>query len=99
MDLRRLVPPHISRFEAYVPSQPDDVLKKRFGCDRCTAEQQRKTSWGLPHGPGDHQPFDPPRRPCIQRRRVSLRYKLAETFGLHPDQIIAGNGANETTPP
>lgn len=33
-DIEQLVPDHIRRFEAYVPSKPDDVLMKMSGCAR-----------------------------------------------------------------
>ena len=98
MDLRRLVPPHISRFEAYVPSQPDDVLKKRFGCDRLYRLNNNENFLGPPPAAQEIiSRFEPPRAAVYPSGDVyHLRYKLAESFGLHPDQIIAGNGANET---
>jgi len=35
--LNRLVPPYIQKIEAYIPSKPDDVLKKKCTTARsCT---------------------------------------------------------------
>jgi len=98
MDLRRLVPPHIRRFEAYVPSRPDDVLKKMFGCDRLYRLNNNENFLGpAPAAQEIIRRFDPAQAAVYPSGDVyHLRYRLAESLGLHPNQILAGNGANET---
>ena len=34
VSFQHLAPAYVRRFEAYVPSRPDDELKKMFGCPR-----------------------------------------------------------------
>ena len=34
MPLEKLVPAYIQRFQDYIPSKPDEELKKLFGCSR-----------------------------------------------------------------
>ena len=95
--LDRLVPDYIKRFEAYIPSKPDDVLKKLYGCSK------------LYRLNNNENPLGPPPAACKAIRRFPpvnasiypsgdayhLRCKLGETFGMHPDQFLVGNGANE----
>lgn len=93
----RLVPEYVKKFEPYIPSKPDLELMKLYGVDHL---------WRLNN---NENPLGPPERSAriIERfpsKKVSLypsgdsyylRVRLAERFGIDPDQIIFGNGANE----
>ena len=95
--LNTLVPAYIKRFEAYIPSRPDDELKKLYGCDRLYRLNNNENPLGPP----------PAARAIIERFRPPkagiypsgdsyyMRLRLAERFGLDPDRFIVGNGANE----
>lgn len=97
--LARLVPAHVMAFEAYIPSKPDHELKKLYGLDD-------KPLYRLNN---NENPLGPPRaaREVLEgfeswRASVypsgdayDLRVKIATRFGLNPDQILVGNGANE----
>jgi histidinol-phosphate aminotransferase len=97
VSLKSLVPEYINHFEAYIPSKPDDELKKLYGCD---------TLYRLNN---NENPLGPPAaaRPAIEHFAAAraaiypsgdayhLRAALAEKFGLDPDQFLVGNGANE----
>ena len=95
--IHSLVPRYIQLFQAYIPSEPDDELKKRFGCARLFRLNNNENPLG----------------PCASAARVirefeplrasqypsgdcwHLRRKLAERYNLEPDQFLFGNGANE----
>jgi histidinol-phosphate aminotransferase len=95
--LERLVPEYIRRFEAYIPSKPDDVLKKFYGCERLYRMNNNENPLGPPVQAQEVIRRFPPPRASIYPSGDSfhLREKLAETFGLHIDQFLVGNGANE----
>jgi len=92
-----LVPRHIKAFSAYIPSKPDDVLKQLYGCTQIHRLNNNENALG------------PPGTACAAIERFPavqgsvypsgdayhLRCKLAHRFGMHPDQFLAGNGANE----
>ncbi len=97
LDLERLVPAHIRRFEAYVPSKPDSELKKLFGCSSIHRLNNNENPLGPPPAALEViEGFRPtnsalyPSGDCYH-----LRHALAEKLGLGPDQILVGNGANE----
>ncbi len=95
--LDRLVPEHIRRFEAYIPSKPDDVLMKLYRCGHLHRLNNNENPLGPP--PAARKVLDafpPPRASLYPSGDVyHLRYHLAEKFGLTPDQILVGNGSNE----
>ncbi|MHB8069292.1 MAG: histidinol-phosphate transaminase [Desulfobaccales bacterium] len=92
-----LVPPHIKRFQAYIPSKPDDELKKLYGCPWIFRLNNNENSLGPP--PAALQAIH--RFPAPQAAvypsgdAYHLRCRLADRFGMHPDQFLVGNGANE----
>ncbi len=95
--LDRLVPEYIKRFEAYIPSKPDEELKKLYGCPTLFRLNNNENPLGPP---GSAQAiirqFPPPRASVYPSGDAyHLRVRLAERFGLHPDQFLVGNGANE----
>ncbi|RJR32802.1 MAG: histidinol-phosphate transaminase [Desulfobacteraceae bacterium] len=95
--LNRLVPEYIKRFEAYIPSKPDDELKKLFGCSRLYRLNNNENPLGPPPAAQEIiRRFPPPRASIYPSGDAyHLRVKLAERFGLLPDQFLVGNGANE----
>ena len=95
--LDRLVPNYVKRFEAYIPSKPDDALQQLYGCDRLLRLNNNENPLGPPPEAQEIiRRFPPPRAAVYPSGDAfHLREKLAEKFGLHPDQFIVGNGANE----
>lgn len=95
--LETLVPDYIRRFEPYIPSKPDDVLKKLYGCSKLYRLNNNENPLGPPPAACRSIRQFPPARAAIYPSgdAYHLRCKLAETFGLHPDQFLVGNGANE----
>ena len=95
--LDRLVPAYVRHFEAYVPSKPDDELKKFYGCSRLWRLNNNENPLGPPPEAQEIiRRFPPPRAAVYPSGDAYyLRRKLANKFNLHPDQFIVGNGANE----
>lgn len=95
--LDKLVPDYIKSFEAYIPSKPDDVLMRLYGCSRLFRLNNNENPLGPPPAAQEIIRGFPPARASVYPSGdvYHLRYKLAEEFGLHPDQILVGNGANE----
>jgi histidinol-phosphate aminotransferase len=95
--LHTLVPDYIKSFAAYIPSKPDSELMKLYGCKRL----HRLNNNENPLGPPEHsqriiREFQPARASIYPSGDAYLlRLQLAELFGLHPDQFLVGNGANE----
>lgn len=96
-DIDRLVPEYIKRFEAYIPSKPDDVLMKMNGCSRLYRLNNNENPLGPPPAARRViESFPAPRASIYPSGDAyHLRCKLSEIFGLHPDQFLVGNGANE----
>jgi histidinol-phosphate aminotransferase len=97
VSFQHLAPECVQRFEAYVPSRPDDELKKRFGCSRLFRLNNNENPLGPCRSAAEViRGFDPshaaiyPSGDCWHLRR-----KLAEMHGMDPDQFLIGNGANE----
>ncbi len=95
--LDSLVPEFIKRFEAYIPSKPDDELKRLYGCPHLFRLNNNENPLGPPPAAQEViRRFPPPRASIYPSGDAfHLRTKLAERFGLYPDQILVGNGANE----
>ncbi|MFH2046828.1 MAG: histidinol-phosphate transaminase [Pseudomonadota bacterium] len=95
--IERLVPDHIKRFEAYIPSKPDDVLMKMAGCSRLIRLNNNENPLGPPLAARRIIEAYPSLRASVYPSgdAYHLRCKLGDLFGLHPDQILVGNGANE----
>jgi histidinol-phosphate aminotransferase len=93
----RLVPEHIKRFEPYIPSKPDEELKKLYGCSRLFRLNNNENPLGPPPPAQEVIRRFPPASASIYPSGDAyyLRYRLAEKHGLHPDQFLVGNGANE----
>jgi histidinol-phosphate aminotransferase len=95
--LEKLVPEHIKRFETYIPSKPDDVLMKLYGCDRLFRLNNNENPLGPPLPAREViRRFPPPKASIYPSGDAyHLRYRLADKFGLDPAQFLVGNGANE----
>ncbi len=95
--LDRLVPDYVRHFEAYIPSKPDEELKKLYGCSRLFRLNNNENILGPPPAAQEViSRFQPPLAAVYPSGDAyHLRHKLAERFCLHPDQFLVGNGANE----
>ena len=95
--LDKLVPDYIKGFEAYIPSKPDEVLMRLYRTKRLYRLNNNENPLGPPPAAQDVIRTFPPLRAAVYPSGDAyyLRFKLSETFGLHPDQILVGNGANE----
>ena len=95
--LDKLVPEHIKRFEPYIPSKPDSELIKLYGCSHLFRLNNNENPLGPPQESRDVIESFPPDRASVYPSgdAYRLRHKLAEKFGLDPEQFLVGNGANE----
>ncbi|HWQ73964.1 MAG TPA: histidinol-phosphate transaminase [Syntrophomonas sp.] len=93
----KLVPAYINKFDAYIPSRPDPELKKMFGCSSLYRLNNNENPLGPPRAAQEVLHAFLPRRAAIYPSGDSyyLRQKLAQIYGIDPDQILVGNGANE----
>jgi len=97
VSFQHLAPEYIRRFEAYVPSKPDDELKKQFGCSRLFRLNNNENPLGpCPSAAEAIRGFVPSQASVYPSGDCwHLRQKLAEKHGMDPDQFLFGNGANE----
>ena len=95
--LDRLVPSYVKGFQAYVPSQPDDVLKKLYRVDHLFRMNNNENPLGPPPAAQEVIAGWPPPSASIYPSGDSfhLREKLAGQLEVKQDQILVGNGANE----
>jgi len=95
--LDSLVPEYIKNFEPYIPSKPDPELMKLYGVDHLYRLNNNENPLGPPPVAQEIiRRFQPPRAALYPSGdSYYMRYKLAEKFGLNPDQFLFGNGANE----
>jgi len=95
--LSRLVPEYVRSFTAYIPSKPDDELKKLYGCSRLFRLNNNENALGPPPAAQEVIRCFPAPRAAIYPSgdAYHLRIKLGERLAVHPDQILVGNGANE----
>lgn len=92
-----LVPDHIKTYQAYIPSRPDDVLKRLYGCERLFRLNNNENPLGP--SPAARQALES--FPAVRAHQYPsgdayhLRRALADRFGMDPEQFVVGNGANE----
>lgn len=95
--LEKLVPAYIQKIEPYIPSKPDDVLKKMYGCS--TLHRLNNNENVLGPSPmaleviGNADPHKAAVYPSGDA--YHLRYRLGQCFGHSPEAFLVGNGANE----
>jgi histidinol-phosphate aminotransferase len=97
LSLDKLVPSYIKSFEAYIPSKPDEELKKLYRAPFLYRLNNNENPLGPPRAAQEIiEKFLPPRAAIYPSGdSYYLRHKLAEKFNLLPDQFLVGNGANE----
>lgn len=95
--LERLVPEHVRRFSAYIPSKPDDVLCRLYGSDHLHRLNNNENPLGPPIESQRVIESWPPKESAVYPSGDSyhLRCRLGERLGIDPDCFIVGNGANE----
>jgi histidinol-phosphate aminotransferase len=97
VSFQHLAPEYVQRFQAYIPSKPDDELKKLFGCTRLFRLNNNENPLGpCPSAVKVIHDFVPSQASIYPSGDCwHLRRKLAEKHGMEPDQFLFGNGANE----
>ena len=95
--LEKLVPDHVRRFSAYIPSKPDDVLCRLYGCDHLHRLNNNENPLGPPLKAQKIIDSWPSKESAVYPSGDSyhLRRRLGERLGIDPDCFIVGNGANE----
>ncbi len=95
--LETLVPEYIQRIDPYIPSKPDDVLCKIFGCKHIYRLNNNENALGpSPGAIAAITAIDPVQAAVYPSGDAyHLRQKLAERYGLSADSFLVGNGANE----
>jgi len=95
--LESLVPSYIQAIQPYIPSKPDEVLKKMFGCPHIYRLNNNENALGpSPKALAAIKAMDPKQAAVYPSGDAyDLRQKLAERFGHSPDAYVVGNGANE----
>lgn len=96
--LNSLVPDFVKSFEPYIPSQPGDVLKKKYHYDVLHHLNNNENGLGPPPAAEKALAGFSLKEAALYPSGDSyhLRMKLAELSGLHSDQFIVTNGANES---
>lgn len=97
LSLDRLIPSYIKTFEAYVPSKPDEELKRLYRTPFLHRLNNNENPLGPPPAAQEIIKKFPTPFAAVYPSGDSyyLRQKLAGQFRMHPDQFIVGNGANE----
>ena len=97
LSLDKLVPSYVKSFDAYIPSKPDEELKKLYHAPFVYRLNNNENPLGPPPAAQEIIGRFPPPRAAAYPSGDSyyLRRKLAEKLGLLPDQFLVGNGANE----
>ena len=95
--LEKLVPSHVRDFEAYIPSKPDDELRRLYGAPHLFRMNNNENPLGPPPAAREVLArFDPGQASIYPSGDAwHLRNGLARRFGLPPEAFIVGNGANE----
>ena len=97
MNVDHLIPEYVRRFEAYIPSRPDDVLMQEYGAPFLYRFNNNENTLGPP--PAAQQVIDayPTERLSIYPNgdAYDLRQALAQRFARDADCFLVGNGSCE----
>jgi histidinol-phosphate aminotransferase len=95
--LETLVPAYIKKIEPYIPSKPDDVLRKMYGCGQIHRLNNNENVLGPSPAALEAMRRINPVSASIYPSgdAYHLRQRLSTVFGHSPDSFIVGNGANE----
>lgn len=97
LNLDHLVPAYVREFEPYIPSKPDDELKKLYGCKHLYRLNNNENPLGPP--PAAQEiiwRFSPPRGAIYPSGdSYYLRQEIGLLNSIDPAQVVVGNGANE----
>ncbi len=96
-NLNRLTPEFIKGIVPYLPSKPDDVLQRLYGCERIFRMNNNENPLGPPRAAATIIEKYPPHLAAVYPSGdvYHLRYRLSEYLGVEPERILVGNGANE----
>ena len=97
VDFNFLVPDYIKGFTAYIPSKPDDHIKRMFKVEHFYRLNNNENFLGPVSGAPEliHQLEQTVIPAYPSGDSFSLREKLAEKFKKSADQFLIGNGSNE----
>ena len=97
MSLLELVPEYIREFEPYIPSVPDDVLKRRYRVPSLHRLNNNENPLGPAPAAVEAIRHYPPEQASVYPSGdcYHLRHELATMHNLSPEQFLVGNGANE----
>ena len=97
LQLDRLVPGYIKKIEAYLPSRPDDVLRRMYDCSELHRLNNNENALGpSPQALAAIQAFEPIQSAIYPSGDAwHLRQQLALKFNHPADCFLVGNGANE----
>ncbi|WP_243438681.1 pyridoxal phosphate-dependent aminotransferase [Fundidesulfovibrio soli] len=92
-----LVPPHVLGFESYVPSRPDEVLRRQYGVDALLRLNNNENALGPPQAAREALAAFPPVQGAVYPNGDChfLREALGRAFGKDPGQFLVGNGSCE----
>lgn len=97
MNVDALIPEYVRRFEAYVPSRPDELLMQEYGAPFLVRLNNNENTLGPP--PPAQRVIDdyPTQQLSIYPNgdAYDLRQALALRFGLDADRFLVGNGSCE----
>lgn len=95
--LDRLVPGYIQKIEPYLPSRPDDVLRRMYDCPYLYRLNNNENALGpSPLAIAAIKTFEPVQAALYPNGDAwHLRHQLALKFNHPADCFLVGNGANE----
>jgi len=91
------VPRHVLEFESYVPSRPDDLLKRQYGVQDLHRLNNNENALGPPPSAREAIAAFRPGQGALYPSgdAFHLRHALAAAFDKDPDQFLVGNGSCE----
>lgn len=92
-----LIPSYIQQFESYIPSKPDEELKKIFGINQLYRLNNNENFMGPSSKVKEFmQNVNSGLIPVYPNGdSFNLRYALGDKYGKSPEQFLVGNGSNE----